>query len=416
MRMVIEDAVREAGTDPIFAVAQKASEAKEKYGKENVIDSTLGALMDDEGNLVTFNEVYNTLKNLPDDKIAAYADIGGIEEFLEAVPEACFRDQRPDAYIKAVATPGGTGAVRNAIANYSNYGDKILIPDWHWAPYRTIADEHKRGYQLFSLFNDEGRFNLESYKKEFKKLLNDQGRILTILNTPAHNPTGFTINDDEWDKIIEFWIEEAKNNPDKQIVVLNDIAYVDFAKEGSRKFMKKLEHLPENILPLYAFSASKGYTMYGLRNGALICAAPTQEIADEFEASAIYSNRANWSNGTRGAMQVLADIINDPTSYERFLSEQTANREMLRKRGDALVEECKNVGLNICEYDDGFFMSIPVDNPQEITEALYDDNIFLIALSGGIRVALCAVSEDKCRKIPKAVKEAIDKRDNKYES
>ena len=82
---------------------------------------------------------------------------------------------------------------------------------------------------------------------------------------------------------------------------------------------------------------------------------------------------------------------------------------MLRKRGDALVEESEKVGLPICSYDDGFFMSIPCDKPKEVAELLYDDNIFLIALKNGLRVALCAVSEEKCRKIPKAVKEAIEK-------
>lgn len=36
MRMVIKDAVREAGNDPIFAVAQRASQAIAEYGADNV--------------------------------------------------------------------------------------------------------------------------------------------------------------------------------------------------------------------------------------------------------------------------------------------------------------------------------------------------------------------------------------------
>lgn len=408
MRMVIEDSVREAGTDPIFAVAGKAQEAVKKYGKDAVINSTIGALMDDDGNLVTFDEVFNTLKNLPDAEISNYAGIAGVPEFLENVQEACFRDKRPDAHIRAVATPGGTGAVRHAVANYTNYGDAILIPDWHWAPYQIIAKENRRTFETFELFDENGRFNLPAYEEAFKKLYQKQGRILTILNTPAHNPTGFSISNDEWKALIDFWTQQAKENPDKPIVILVDIAYIDFAKEGARDFMPMLAGMPENILPLYAFSASKGYTMYGLRNGAILCAAPTKEIADEFEASCVFSNRGTWSNGTRGAMKALADIISDEDSYARFLEEQTANRDMLRKRGDALVEEAKKAGLDICTYDDGFFMSIPCENPKAIAEKLYDEQIFLVALKNGLRVALCAVSEEKCRKIPAAVKKAME--------
>lgn len=412
MRMVIEDSVREAGTDPIFAVAAKADEAIERVGKDKVINSTIGALMDDEGNLVTFNEVFNTLKNLPDEEISNYAGIQGIPDFLERVQDACFKEYRPDAHIRAVATPGGTGAIRHSVVNYTNFGDKILIPDWHWAPYQTIAQENRRGFETFDLFNKEGRFNLESYEKAFKKLYDEQGRILTILNTPAHNPTGFSINDEEWDQLIDFWKEEALQHPENPIIILVDIAYIDFAKEGSRNFMKKLAGLPENILPLYAFSASKGFTMYGLRNGALICAAPTKEIADEFEASAVFSNRGTWSNGTRGAMKTLASILSDEESLARFTEEQNSNREMLRKRGDALVEEAEKIGLPIITYDDGFFMSIPSDNPKEVVEKLFDEDIYLIALGKGIRVALCAISEEKCRKIPAAVKKAMDELSN----
>ena len=63
-----------------------------------------------------------------------------------------------------------------------------------------------------------------------------------------------------------------------------DIAYLDFAGEAYeyRAFLKKLTGLPHHILPLIAFSASKGFTMYGMRCGALLCLAPTAELAKEF--------------------------------------------------------------------------------------------------------------------------------------
>lgn len=73
----------------------------------------------------------------------------------------------------------------------------------------------------------------------------------------------------------------VKKFPDKKIVLLVDIAYLDFAGDAGeyRRFFKKLENPPANMLPLIAFSASKGYTMYGMRLGALICMAKNRETA-----------------------------------------------------------------------------------------------------------------------------------------
>ena len=408
MRMVIKDAVREAGNDPIFAVAQRASQAIAEYGADNVVDSTLGALFDDEGNLICFDEVYTVLKNLPDAQIAGYAGIPGIPAFRTQVQEACFRDHRPDAFIEAVATPGGTGAIRNAVANYTNYGDKILLPDWHWAPYQTIAAENRRGFAFFELYDENGDFNMQSNKSGFSELLAKQGRILSILNTPAHNPTGYSISIPEWKELIDFYTTTAKADPEKRIIILVDIAYIDFAGEGSRDFMELLAGMPENVLVLYAFSASKGYTMYGLRNGAILCAAPNQETADEFAASCTFSNRGTWSNGTRCAMETLAKINEDTDSLERFLAEQAKYRVLLQKRADAFLGEAERVGLNLCSYRDGFFISIPCDDPKAAAAMLEDQNIFIVALKKGLRFAPCAVAEADCLKVPALIKKAVD--------
>ena len=126
-RMVISSSVREAGNDPIFHIAELAKNRIAEIGSEPVINSTIGSLMDDDGNLVAFDSVYSTFRSLNNAEIAGYASIAGIPEFLENVVYACFKHHQPKGYIEAVATPGGTGAVRNAIANYSEFGDGRII-------------------------------------------------------------------------------------------------------------------------------------------------------------------------------------------------------------------------------------------------------------------------------------------------
>ena len=108
--IVADHAVRPRESDVIFGIASRAKEAIDRNGPENIINSTIGALLDDNGNLITFNTVYDTLKNMDNAQIASYSSLAGDPDFLDKVVEACFMDHRPEGYIKAVATPGGTGA------------------------------------------------------------------------------------------------------------------------------------------------------------------------------------------------------------------------------------------------------------------------------------------------------------------
>lgn len=97
-----------------------------------------------------------------------------------------------------------------ALWNYTEEGDEILTSDWYWSPYKTISEEAGRNLTTFKLFSDEGNFNLVDFKNRFKEILDKQDRLMAILNTPAQNPTGYSISDDEWDDILEFLKEEAK--------------------------------------------------------------------------------------------------------------------------------------------------------------------------------------------------------------
>jgi len=407
--MVAKHAKWPAKADAIFAIAGKAQEAITKYGKENVTNSTLGALMDDEGKLIAFESVFGTLKNLPSEQISAYAPIAGMPEYLEAVEETFFAGHKPDAHIRVVSTPGGTGALKVAMWNYTEEGDEILTSDWYWSPYKTISEEAGRKISTFKLFSEEGNFNVADFKEKFKAILERQDRLMAIINTPAQNPTGYSVSDEEWDEILAFVREEAKN-PDKKIILLVDTAYIDFAGEQDerRAFFTKFSNLPDNVFMMAAFSTSKGYTMYGLRLGAIIGVSSNEAIADEFRVSALHSGRANWSNGNRGGMMVVSEIFNNKDLLAKYTEEKNENKKMLRKRAEAFVEAAEEVGLELLPYRDGFFVSLPCDKPYEISEALVEKNIFMVPLGMGIRFAVCAVSEEKCRKAPAVIKEVMD--------
>jgi len=190
-----------------------------------------------------------------------------------------------------------------------------------------------------------------------------------------------------------------------------DCAYIDYAGIGDerRKFFAKFSGLPKNILIIVAFSMSKGYTMYGMRSGAAIGISSDEDIAEEFYYSCMHSNRANWSNGTRAAMEIMTRIANDPEKTKLYEAEVNETKVMLRRRADAFVEGAKEVGLEILPYRDGFFVSIPCKDAKKLSDELIKENVFAIPLKKGLRFAVCAVSEEKCRIAPAIIKKALDR-------
>ena len=389
--------------DKLFGVSQKAKERKAELGKDKVIDSTIGVLLDDEGKIVVLDSVMKAIRMLGPEDYAPYAPIIGLPEYLEAVKNIVFIDGVPEGcHIRACYTPGGTGAIRHAVSAYTKPGDKILTSDWHWSPYNIIAQEIGREVTTYQLFDENKHVNYNSFDAELDKILKVQDETVVIINTPAHNPTGYTFTNADWDNVLSV-IKKYKN---KKIAVLVDIAYLDFSGDAHeyRRFLNKLVGLPENILPLIAFSASKGYTMYGMRCGAIMCMAPTKEIADEFRDVVSVQSRGSWSNGNRAAMKVIANILEKPELYEEVKKEREGWLVKLRMRGTAFVEKAKEVGLDIIPYDSGFFITIPCDNPNEICAKLQEKNLFTVPLSKGIRVSVASNTIDECKRMPEIIK------------
>ena len=394
--------------DKIFGISSRAKAAIAEKGKDNVISGTIGALLDDDGKLVVLQSVDEVFRSLKPVDYAEYAPIGGTQPFREAVKKAAFGNNVPEGYIEAVATPGGTGSIRNVISNYSEPGDKVLTSDWHWAPYGTISGEIGRSIATFELFTEDGTFNANSFRAASAALLAEQNSLVIILNTPAHNPTGYSLTDEDWDKVIDILTEEAKCG--KAIALLVDSAYIDFAGDENkyRSFMPGLARLPENVISIVAYSLSKTFTLYGARCGAMICVAKTPEIAEEFKRVAEYSSRGSWSNSAKIAQVILSRIYGDPELLDKVNQERKIYRDMLAARGRAFSEAAVECGLKIVPYDAGFFVSVPCDDPDGISRKLEERDVFLVPLAKGIRVSMASLPEETCRKLPAIIKEVMD--------
>ena len=394
--------------DAIFKISGECNEAIKKYGKDKVINSTLGTLIDDKGDLVAFDSVYDELKNMDKKDLASYGSIEGDEDFLLDVVDTCFGEYRPDGFIRSIATAGGTGAIRHSFWSLLGVGDYVICPNWYWPAYKLICEEFQREFKTYEFLDENFEFNLEEFTKALDYALAKKDRLVCVFNSPANNPTGFSIDDDMWDRIIAVIKDRAKAG--KYINILLDVAYIEFAGDGSqKKFFEKFGSLPSNILTTVAYSMSKSYTAYGLRAGACIIVSSKKEIADSVFDSMKHSNRANWSNINHGAMNILTKLQRDEKKKKTYRAELEKYRIMLEKRAKAFVDGAKDVGLVSLPYFGGFFISIPCKNPKKIQEKLKEENFYIVANKNGLRFAVCAVSEDKCRIAPKLIKEAIDK-------
>ncbi|MCR4708636.1 MAG: aminotransferase class I/II-fold pyridoxal phosphate-dependent enzyme [Clostridiales bacterium] len=394
--------------DKIFGISNRAKEAIAKYGKDKVVNGTIGALMDDDGKLIVLKSVDKVFKTLTPDEYAPYAPIGGIPEFKEAIKKAAFGKYEPKGFTEVVATPGGTGGIRNTISNFSAPGDRVLVADWFWAPYRTIATEIGREIQTFKFFDEERKFNIEDFKANVLELLEAQESLVIIINSPAHNPTGYSLSVADWRNIKAIFEKTPQN---KHVALFCDVAYIDFAgdEEEYRQFLPVLDEMPENVLPVIGYSASKTFTMYGMRCGAMICIAKTPAIAVEFKSACEFSSRGSWSNCNRAPQTVIAKIFADPELKKMVDDERAEYRDMLIRRGRAFEAAAKECGLEMVPFDAGFFASMPMPNPDEVAAELEKENIFLVPLAKGIRASVASMSEENCKMVPARIKACMEK-------
>ena len=393
--------------DKVFAACAKAQDAISKFGPDEVINATVGALYDDSGQLIVLSSVDKLMKELEPADYAAYAPIAGTPEFRKAMLKAALGSYEPKSYTCVVGTPGGTAAIRNAVANYSCPGDRILTHNWHWAPYKTVAAELYRGIEHFEMFDEEGRFNTADFDYKVRKLTRNQEHLVIILNTPANNPTGYSLTPDDW-YAVKKTLDEVPL--EKKIALVLDVAYIDFAGEPDevRKFLGVVDNLRSNILPVIAYSASKTFTLYGARCAAMICLAHSPEVAEEFGRVNSFSSRASWSNPPRAPQEVITRIYSDERLLAEVEAERAMARDMLLARGRAFEEEAAKCGLETVPFSAGYFVTIPCDDPDGVCDKLNEKNVFLIPFENGVRASVAASPEEKCRRLPALIKAAME--------
>lgn len=395
--------------DNIFAANNRAVALADEIGNDKVVNGTVGSILDEEGNLAVLDVVLEAYKRLTPRQICAYAPIKGYEKFLESCIDQCFGHSRPDGYIEACATPGGTGVLHHVIHNYAVPGDEILITDWHWGAYNSLIDYPNNKVSTFEFLNEEGQFNLASFREKVDEILNRQKNLVIILNGIANNPTGYSMSVSEWQAAVDV-LKAAVEGKDKNVILVPDVAYLDYSgeKEECRQFFKVFGNLPKNILVIVAYTLSKGFTLYGQRQGAMIAVTSDKDVAKEFVDVNQYASRATWSNCNSAAQNVMIDICSDSEKIRRLDRERDVYYKLIQERAAVFVKEAKEAGVKIVPYISGFFITIPVEGAQKVCDLLEKENIFLVPMKKGIRLAVCSISKAKMKGLAAKVASAIN--------
>ncbi len=376
--------------DVIFSLNAEAT--RRRTAGERVVNATIGALMTDDGSLAVLPSVTRTLARVPAEEWAAYAPIPGTPRFLEAVIADTFEGHPAlrEAAV-GVATPGGTGALRHALMNYLEHGQALLTPSFYWGPYQTLADEHERRVETFNMFDAQGRLDVAALEARAGQQLAGQGRVLIFLNDPCNNPTGYSLSLPEWSSVADALIRLSAKGP---VTLLVDMAYWRYgAARDHRAFLGALGPLLGNVALLFAWSASKTFTHYGLRVGALLACEPDPKDKAATAAALAYACRGTWSNCNRGGMWAITELLTAPQLREACDAERRQLQGLLLRRVEQFNAQAAPKKLRYPRYEGGFFVTVFHDQAEQKAVQMQEQGVFVVPQKGALRVALCSVAE-----------------------
>lgn len=407
MTNFVKDSVSQTPiVDTVFAIVNKAKEAKKTYGEDAVTDATIGSLYTEAGELAALDCVFDSLKNLDNKVLASYAaGFTGNPDFRQKVIDWVL-DGNSRLYKEVIATPGGTGAVAMTIQECLDPGQTVVLPEIAWGSYNLMAQMNNLEVAKYSLFYGD-RFNMDSFREVCTKTMEKQGKLVVVINDPCHNPTGYSMTREEWEEVIAFLNGCSKKCP---VVLLNDIAYIDFAfgQKEAKKYFSVFDDISDNMAVVVAFSLSKSMTSYGMRCGAAILMAKNPEIVNQLKTVFEKDARATWSNVNNGAMAMFVDVLDN--RLEDYDAERQKYVALLKERSEIFRNEADAAGLAYYPYREGFFVTLSMDNDlrDRYHEALMENNIFTVKVNKGIRVAICSMPVAKVKGLAGRMKKILD--------
>ncbi len=375
MKFIKNNHINKRFVDNVFSVTT----VEKKDTNPDKINATVGVLKDDNHNIITYDVVKKVEEQLTANQKNAYA--GGIEgnpTYLEAAKKFVLENRIKN--VKAVATAGGTGAISLAVSMCMNENDTILIPSVCWGNYKTIAEENNLNVMSYDVYDLNDMF----------EKIDSVDRVFLMINSPCENPLGHSYSYDEWKKIID-----KLNSCDKEAILLNDTAYIDYSlTDGFKDYFELFNNLNDNVMVCIGASMSKSFSLYGYRLGCLFI---TQNNKEELDLTAnLFAKHARsiWSSCNNSAMNIVTEVVNN--HLDEYKKELEVNRNILKERIRTMKDCLNENAISYYDFSEGFFVTLKNED-DSLHQRLMDNHIYTIKVNKGLRIGICSMNLKEIR-------------------
>ena len=282
--------------------------------------------------------------------------------------------------ISGMQTPGGTGAVRLALALAQKAGmTRLHMGTPSWPNHKQIIDDLDLKLVPFTHANADGTANLEAVLESIRGAQPGDG---VLLHGCCHNPTGIDYSLDDWAAIGDAVAETG-------IFPIIDTAYQGLGyglEEDAAGFRSLLAKVPEAFI---AYSCDKNFGMYRDRVGAFYIMAGEGD-AETLETAFSNANalaRASWSMPPDHGAAAIRLILRDPKMTQVWLDELDTMRTRMRQVRERLAAAgtAGSVDMPPLGTQSGLFSVLPVSKEQVVR--MREEHGVYMAGSGRINIA-----------------------------
>ena len=328
--------------------------------REGKIDLGVGVYKDALGLTPVMRAVKTAERQLWDVEVTkTYTGLAGEPAFAAAMIGLILGAGYADR-AAAVATPGGTGAIRQALEliKLSAPGATVWLSNPTWPNHPSII-------RYLGMTSAEYRyFDAATCGIDFAGLLDDLGRVqagdVVLLHGCCHNPTGANLTLDQWARVVA--VLKARG-----AVPFVDLAYQGFGDgldEDAAATRLIAASFPEVLI---AASCSKNFGIYRERTGILIALTSPDRTA-VVQGNLNFLNRQNYSfppdHGARLVTMILADA-DLRADWMAELEEVRLNMLTLRQSlADALRRATNSDRYDFVAHHRGMFSRLGLSEAQ----------------------------------------------------
>ncbi len=301
--------------------------------RDTKIDLGVGVYKDPTGLTPVMRAVKAAEKKLWDsEKTKTYTALAGEPAYNAAMVGLILGDGYADR-AASVATPGGTGAIRQALEliRMANPKAKVWMSNPTWPNHPSIV-------KYLGMPSAEYRyFDAATGGVDFAGLLADLGTVAAgdavLLHGCCHNPTGANLDAAQWDQVIA--VLQARG-----AIPFVDLAYQGFGDgldadaEATRKVAAAF---PEVLI---AASCSKNFGVYRERTGILIALTSPDRKA-VVQGNLNYLNRQNYSFPPDHGARLVTMILEDAALTAEWKSELEDVRQNMLGLRQQLADELR---------------------------------------------------------------------------